>query len=295
MEVWAPLFTYPLKGVSFALLILSFIFIWIKRRWGLWFLLFLGSFVSAYYAKIAELRTAVPVLLLIICHFLLTRDFKGFTRLFLVMIPTMISFALLTHFLKGFSNLLLISQWKSAPNALPINFYMTYDKPLIALFVLGFALPLIHTRKALLRTLLFTLPAALLTIALLFFLATYLNLVVFDPKFPPIFLLFLLLQIFFVTIPEEVFFRGFLQREITKDLPNQWGALLAILITSILFTAPHAFCIPNASYLLLTFIASLCYGTLFYLTGHIESSILLHLLVNLTHFLFFTYPLLSPL
>ena len=293
MELLAPLFTTPLKGLSFFLLILAFIFIWIKRRWGVWFILFISSFASAYYTGIIEPQTTVPIGLLLFSQLLLHKDVKGFARLFLVMIPTMISFALLTHSLKGFQNIPLLSEWKLSPDALPINFSMNYDTPLIGLFVLGFTLPLIRSKKEILRSLAFTLPLAFVIIPALFFIATSLKLLVFAPKFSPLLSLFFLSQIFFTTLPEEAFFRGFLQREITKDLPNKFGGVLAIIVTSLLFTSTHLFYLPDPSYLLFTFLTSLCYGAIFHITGYIESSIFLHLLINLTHLFFFTYPLLA--
>jgi|JI9StandDraft_1071089.scaffolds.fasta_scaffold05004_2 membrane protease YdiL (CAAX protease family) len=287
-----PLIEAPVKGAAFLLLILSFVAMWVKRQFGFWFILFVASFVAAYYSGIVELRAAIPVGLLLVAHLFLLREWHSLFRLFLVMVVTLISLALLTHFIQGFHNILLLSLWKSSPDAIAMNFYMNYDKPLAAIFVLGFSLPLIHTKRELLRTLAFTAGAAVLAVTTLLFFAYYFELVVFDPKFPVITPLFLLLQLFFVALPEEVFFRGFLQREIAKDIPTKLGAFLSIVVTSLIFTMPHAFVIQNLAYLLLTFVASLFYGLLFQITNRIESSILLHFTVNTVHFFFFTYPIL---
>ena len=94
---------------------------------------------------------------------------------------------------------------------------------------------------------------------------------------------FLLLQFFLVAIPEEVFFRGYLQ----KEFGNNYRA---IVIVSVLFAIAHLvvvcavsgginLCSQNA----LTFFPSLVMGYLFMKTGTIWSSVAFHFLANVVH------------
>ncbi|MFN5382224.1 MAG: lysostaphin resistance A-like protein [Alphaproteobacteria bacterium] len=67
------------------------------------------------------------------------------------------------------------------------------------------------------------------------------------------------------------------------------GAPIALVASTTIFTLMHS---GPISYLIVVFIAGLFYGYAYQLTKRIEASILLHFLVNLIHFLFFTYPML---
>ncbi|MGI9533494.1 MAG: CPBP family glutamic-type intramembrane protease [Thermodesulfobacteriota bacterium] len=98
---------------------------------------------------------------------------------------------------------------------------------------------------------------------------------------------FLLIQFFLVAIPEEVFFRGYLQ----KCLGNDYKA---IIIVSILFAIAHLIivcaitgginvCAQNA----LTFFPSLIMGYLFMKTTTIWSSVVFHFLANVVHILIY--------
>jgi membrane protease YdiL (CAAX protease family) len=98
----------------------------------------------------------------------------------------------------------------------------------------------------------------------------------------------------FVSIPEEAFFRGFIQRELYQWFgSNPLAASGSILITSAFFTLLHLIWVANLPFLGLVFIASLIYGTIYQVTKSIESSILCHFGLNVIHFFFFTYPALE--
>jgi len=98
---------------------------------------------------------------------------------------------------------------------------------------------------------------------------------------------FILLQFFLVAIPEEVFFRGYLQKEFGNDYR-------AIVLVSVLFALAHLIvvcavsggvnvCTQNA----LTFFPSLVMGYLFMKTGTIWSSVVFHFLANIVHILIY--------
>ena len=123
-------------------------------------------------------------------------------------------------------------------------------------------------------------------ILIVYLLFAYLFLKVMGKKleFRQISLYLVFIHLFLIAIPEEVFFRGYLQRKFGNTLSS-------IVVVSILFAIAHfiticvfgshgAFaCAQN----ILTFFPSLVMGYLYYKTGTIWSSILFHFLANVVH------------
>ena len=107
----------------------------------------------------------------------------------------------------------------------------------------------------------------------------------------PSFIAARILSNFFLTsIPEEGFYRGFIQNTLCKYFKSiKLGRYLALLLTSILFTAAHVYWSSNIQILIFVFLASLLYGGVYLISGKIESSILCHFLLNLIHMTFFSY------
>jgi len=293
MEVYSTLIANPIGSLAYFFLILTFLSLWINRKIWIWLPLFAVSFTLGYFGGIVELKALIPIGILFVCHAFLTREIGSFWRLFIVMIAAIISISMFTHFMKGFYNIKLLSDWQFSADALPINLYLNFDKPMIALFILTFTLPLITTKKQLLNMLYITLPWAILTIVLTLGIGSWLHVINFDLKFPMITFIWLVIQLFFVVIPEEVFFRGFLQKEITLDLNNKASGILAIIVVSLLYALLHLLWIPDLTLFFGVFILGIFYGGIYLITDRIESSILVHYLFNIAHFFFFTYPILS--
>ncbi|MCS7233083.1 MAG: CPBP family intramembrane metalloprotease [Synergistetes bacterium] len=92
-----------------------------------------------------------------------------------------------------------------------------------------------------------------------------------------------LYQFIGVALPEELFFRGYLQTEISKLTLNPWKS---IILTSILFTVVHLFkgITPvNVG----VFLPSLIFGYLREETGSILASTIFHALSNIIFFSLF--------
>ena len=93
-----------------------------------------------------------------------------------------------------------------------------------------------------------------------------------------------------VAIPEEGFYRGFLQNGLCKYLQNiKGGKLIALIFSSIIFTIAHIYWSPSLSILGFVFLSSLLYGGVYLISEKIESSILCHFLLNFVHMTFFSY------
>jgi len=123
-----------------------------------------------------------------------------------------------------------------------------------------------------LASLLFLLPFAILSIELSL-----------SKGFKRIPLTFVLYQFLGAALPEEVFFRGYLQTEIKELTRNKW---ISILLTSLLFMLAHLF--KGINFLSLgVFFPSLVFGYLREKTGSILASILFHALSNVIFFSLF--------
>ncbi|APC96331.1 CPBP family intramembrane glutamic endopeptidase [Francisella frigiditurris] len=109
-----------------------------------------------------------------------------------------------------------------------------------------------------------------------------------DFKLTKLTLLFAVVNLIFTCIPEEIFWRGFVQNSIAKYSGN----ILAVLVTSILFAVIHII-FAGVNFAILAFIASLIYGFSYVKTKKLEVSIICHYFVNMAQFIFVTYPILK--
>lgn len=283
----------PIGSLAYVLIMLAFISLWFNRKIWIWGPLFALSFVCAYYGGLAEIRALVPIGIALLCVASLTQEMPGFVRMFAVIIASGIALGMFGHFIPGFHNIQFATGWRASATSLPMNLYMNYDKPIVPLFILALLLPIIQTSREWSRMLLIAVPWASLTCLILLGLSHLMGVVVFDPKLPSITFLWLTRQIFFVTIPESVLFWGFIQREISEGLDNSASAILAVLVTSLLYGLLHLFMIPTLPFFILAFTTGLLYSTIYQMTGRIEAPIFTQLCLNTVHFFFFSYPLLD--
>lgn len=282
---------HPLSTLCFFALAMSFISLWVRKTPAIWGSFLLIAYVLAFQAKIVGWLSLVPVLILLLCHFILKKDLQKSTRFILFCIVTGISLALAFHFLPGFHNWQLASQLCLSPGAYPYNLWLNFDKPFIGLFVLAFALPLIDSRARLWQVLKVAIPFSIIGILIMLWISMHFKLVQWDPKIPMITVIWLIDNLIFVAVPEEAFFRGFIQRELYQWFGRSHGSAIgSIFITSLFFTLLHLFWVADLGFLSLVFIASLIYGAIYQATESIEASILCHFGLNAVHFFFFTYP-----
>lgn len=97
-------------------------------------------------------------------------------------------------------------------------------------------------------------------------------------------LTFILVQLLLVALPEEVFFRGYLQTKLGNSIRG-------VVIVSLLFAVGHfiTLCIGGThnlsvcSQAILTFFPSLIMGYLYLVTGTLWASIIFHFLANIVH------------
>ena len=169
------------------------------------------------------------------------------------------------------------------------KFAVGLEASLIGLFPLAFLVVLakrIEDWKAVIKGLLIGCAG----IAVLAILATFTGATRWHFKLPTFVMARTLSNFFLTSIPEEGFYRGFIQSTFYKYFENiRFGKVLALISTSILFTAAHIYWSPNLQVLAFVFLASLLYGGVYLISGKIESSILCHFLLKFIHMTFFSY------
>ena len=129
-------------------------------------------------------------------------------------------------------------------------------------------------------------------LALLIVISLGMHFIIVDPKWPGLtIVLRITVSIFIGSFAEEVYFRGFIQKNLTEYLSSiNYGYLISIFVTALFFGVLHIG--GGLQYFLLTSIAGAGFGWIYHKTQRVEASILTHAAVNIGNFLLFTYPFL---
>lgn len=169
------------------------------------------------------------------------------------------------------------------------KFALGLENPLIGLFPLAFVVPLAQSLKDL-SVVMRGLALGCAGIVVLAGLAIISGASHLDFKLPSFFLARTSSNFFLTSIPEEGFYRGFIQKTLGDYFKNtKWGNAIALIITSLLFSISHIYWSPNLGILAFTFLTGLLYGGVYLYSKSIESAILVHFIFNLVHMTFFSY------
>lgn len=284
----------PTSSLCFFAFAMSFLSLWVRKTAWLWASFLLIAYFLAFQAKIATSLSLVPVLILLCCHYFLSKQINKGARYLLFGTALLISLGLAFHFFPGFHNWNIASNLHISPGAHPYNLWLNFDKPFIGIFVLACSIPLITLGSQFWKMLKVAIPLSIAGILIMMAISLHFGMVKWDPKIPLISMIWLIDNLIFVSIPEEAFFRGFIQRELYDWFGKTTTAAIAsIFVTSLCFTLLHLIWVADLAFLGLVFIASIIYGSIYQITNSIEASILCHFGLNATHFFLFTYPALQ--
>ncbi len=199
-----------------------------------------------------------------------------------------VCFLLMMHIMPGFHNIKVFDAVKFSENSLPFTMYLNFDKPFIGIIIVAFlGLDFRKPISCKVFMLNFFICASILLVS-----AFLLNYIRLDLKFPSKSWLWATNNLLFVCFTEEAFFRKYVQNGLKTMMSSfTHGKYIALLFTSILFGLIHFK--GGLSYILLACISGLFYGYLYLKTNRLEAAILTHFLLNLTHFIFFSYPALD--
>lgn len=258
-----------------------------KGTFKVWHLCLLISLVFGVLGNVVTAIGLIYASVVGCIAFFYSRQQKGWMALLL----TLVSLPLFFHLPQfGFHNYPFLDHIRITPDAIPYSLYFNYDKTLVPVFVLGFSGKTITGKKWLevIRNVLFHL---LLLAPLMLGVCWLLRYVTFAPKWPVYTPVWMLVNLFFTCTAEEVLFREVIQGGLEKKLTLSRKGYVAIVVSALLFGIMHY--AGGTSYIFLATIAGLFYGHVFYVTREIRSSVLLHFLLNMLHFLLFTYPALE--
>jgi membrane protease YdiL (CAAX protease family) len=194
--------------------------------------------------------------------------------------------ALMLHKFPGFNNQLVLDRVQLSELSKPFPMYLNFDKCIAALLL--FALSgLVKAEKLLNKSALIqTIKIWVCCVAVIIIPALLLGYVKLDFKLPPILMIWVINNLLFVCFAEEVLFRGIIQKRLHSDL--KLSPYFAIAIASVLFGLAHFK--GGIAYMLLAGICGLFYGYAYHKTNRVLCAMLVHFGLNLTHFIFFTYP-----
>jgi len=205
---------------------------------------------------------------------------------------TIISYGLISHKIPGFNNILYFDNISLSEFSAPYSSYINFDKPFLALLLIYHykKRKLYETKFA--AAFIYGILLAIVAASILAFMSVYFRFIALDPKIPTILPRWVMMNIITV-VAEEALFRGFLQHSLLcglkkLKLPVSISAAISLAMISILFGLLHFQ--GGQVYMLISGIAGLFYGYALFKTGTIESSIIVHFVVNLSHILLFTYP-----
>ncbi len=200
------------------------------------------------------------------------------------------TFLLYFRALPGFHNLLVISAQHTSKLATAFTMHLNFDKVSMG-YILLFAsqIPLsfryFFNRQILLKTF----PIIVMCMSLLMGAGLLTGYVAFDFKIPSFTLIWVLNNLFFVCVAEEVLFRGILQQTFMHVADKyKIHFIWPLMLASVIFGLAHFK--AGVIFIGLASVAGMFYGYAYYKTQRLEASILTHFMVNFIHFLFFTYP-----
>lgn len=204
---------------------------------------------------------------------------------------TALSFLLFFHQIAGFSNIKVFDNLQVCETCSPFTMYLNTEGSLIAFVLISMKIPLAHSEKdwgLIFKTSLTYLIACVLVVIIG---ALSLGYVKFEPKFPSQTFVFAFNNLILVCIAEEAFFRGYIQKHLENFCDrNAHPRCLALIGSSLLFGLRHFN--SGVPMILLSTLAGLFYGAVYMKTNRLETSVLVHFGLNMTHFLLFSYPFL---
>lgn len=258
--------------VTYGLLTLALLNLWLPRathfsRYAPWSVFLVIAIIAGLFFNLLQPMALLWIVLFGASAWALTQKDLGLAiKGALFVIVFLLSGGLLMHYLPGFANPKIISNFYLSEDALPYNKYLNFDSVLIALFILGFG----HQRlgsasewRSTLKKMTLITPLIWLTVMCLSLLLGYVQ---WQPKWTPMFFLWVWGNLLFTCMVEEAFFRGFIQKHLMQGLSKiRYGDALAIAIAAVLFGLRHY--MGGINYILLATVAGVGYGCAYRLPG----------------------------
>ncbi len=267
------------QSIPFVLLCLALLSLWIRRDVKIWGPLLGLSVVAGMYSGNILVSGFYILVGWAFLWVLYAKKKKPIVHIVFFTAMVVISFGFKFHLFPGFQ-----------PITFSPGFMVGLEVPYIELVPLLFFVPLAKSIKDWKEVFLKGVLPGCAGIAILAVIAVASGSISWQFKLPTFAAARYLSNFFLTAIPEEGFYRGFVQRELCRFFPEgRKGQLLALLVTSLIFTLAHVYWSPNIAILGFVFLASLLYGGVYLISGKIESAIICHFILNFIHMTFFSY------
>lgn len=211
---------------------------------------------------------------------------KIWVDLFVILISLIFYFCLHSHIFPGVKNILLAKNIILSKQSIPWSFYINHDKALIIFLAILNNYNIYREKRAKYFTILSIIFISVLCITSL---SLILGFVQYDFKISNILWIWSANNLLMVCLGEEVFFRLFLYNKFYNlNIFKKYKKIYALLLSSLFFGLFHYS--GGYLYMFLAFIAGVMYCLLYIFSGNLAVSVIGHFMLNLVHFIFFSYP-----
>ncbi|MGJ8530088.1 CPBP family intramembrane glutamic endopeptidase [Maritalea sp.] len=277
-----------LEMASITLLGLSILFVWMptKQAWLVPYACFLICAIASGWVQPIGLLSLCVFGLIIRLSALGLQKWKAYAVNTLVVITALVA---ASHLAPGFTTLSLFENAQLSENTSWTALRFTADKPSFGLFLLVAKRDfLCSSLREFGRALNATIVVILAGCACIYLLSLMIHFMTFDISLSWLVAIWFIRNLVFTVVAEEVFFRGFVQPTIEGSLRTRHKAIIALLMTSLLFGVVHLY--GGWQYGLLATAAGILYGYAFMNSRKLEMAMLAHVALNTGHMFFFSYP-----
>jgi len=208
-------------------------------------------------------------------------------RNIMMSILLVMGFLLASHTLPGFDNPVLLDNVRLSELSTPYSMYLSFDKISAGIIVFWSVFSVQERSRFNGAAFISAMPIAVITVMSSLLIAS-IGMIVFDFTLSPYVFLFAINNLFFTCMAEEAYFRGLIQ----KQLATRMHYVYAIVLSAVLFGVAHMG-VGRVDYVIAAIVAGIGYGYVYHRTKSIGASIMTHWVLNLVHFVFFTYPFVS--
>lgn len=247
-------------------------------------------FVALFVNQVEVISLISLLILGILMYLFYNKNYNKYFKFLLFFVITLMCIFLFLHKVPGYNNWKVLSDIKLSDHSVNFSLWLNFDKTMVGFLFLLFShikfksdVKLIFSRDIILLFI-----TSILTILIVGFSISFLN---FDFKIPHFgfLLLWSIKMLISVAVVEELFFRGFIQKNLSLFFYNiKYRKNISLIVASIIFGVFHIQL--GMDFVVLATVAGFFYGLIYSRTNSIQPAILMHFMVNFIHLILFTYP-----
>lgn len=263
---------------------------WLQKPIPIWSLFLLASLLSAYAAQLVNVLSLSGLVLLLVAVFAYQQRQRGWSREFLYAFILIFSFLLITRSLPGFAPAAVYENTVFGTNVFPTTLHLHYGRGFVGVLLFCALARRIGSMGDIRNAIAAAWRVPLFILA--YFVLGYILWYVPDLKFNTDVVRYLAVNLFFISLVDEAFFRLLVQDRLERFFGDgdPESMYLAAVITTILFSLSYYIHGVAIEVAILIFIAGLIYAYTYGKTRCIELSILAHFLIDGILIIGFLYP-----